>query len=215
MRPAVATLVIVGVLATAVVARAQGSHDQALADLRDRDHTDARRRGVQSLGRVGTMTDVPLLVQALRDADPEVRGGAETALWQIWSRSGDERVDALLATGIEQMRARQGDAAVATFTRIIELRPDFAEAWNKRATVYYLLGEYDKSLADCDEVIKRNPYHFGALSGYGMIYLQLGQPDKALRSFERALDVNPNLGGVKEAAEELRQELLQRRRNSI
>src|SRR5205823_6190534 len=82
-------------------------------------------------------------------------------------------------------------------------RPEFAEGWNKRATVYYLLGEYAKSLADCDEVLKRNPYHFGALSGYGMIYLQLDQPTRALEYFERALAVNPNLSSVQEAADKL------------
>lgn len=167
------------------------------------------------LGDTGTMSDLPRLVEALRDPDPVVRAFAESAMWQVWSRSGDEQVDRLLALGIEQMQARQGEVAVETFTRVIELRPDFAEGWNKRATVYYLLGEYAKSLADCDEVMKRNPYHFGALSGYGMIYLQLGEPEQALRYLERALAVNPNLQQVQETAEMLRRLLIQRRRDTI
>ena len=136
-------------------------------------------------------------------------------MWQIWSRSGDAGIDQLFAVGVEQMSSRAGDDAVGTFTRIIERRPEFAEGWNKRATVYYLMGEYTKSLADCDEVMKRNPYHFGALSGYGMIYVQLGNPARALEYFEKALAINPNLDGVREAAENLRQLLRERHRNTI
>ena len=163
----------------------------------------------------GTMEDVPRLARTLRDRDPLVRALAEQAMWRVWSRSGDDETDRLLGIGVEAMSERRGQVAVETFTRIIERRPDFAEGWNKRATVYYLLGEYRKSLADCDEVMKRNPYHFGALSGYGMIYLQLGDPARALGYFERALAVNPNLSQVEESVETLRQLLIQRRKDAI
>jgi tetratricopeptide (TPR) repeat protein len=81
--------------------------------------------------------------------------------------------------------------------------------------MYYLMGEYQKSLADCDEVMKRNPYHFGALSGYGMIYLQLDQPAKALDYFQRALKVNPNLDSINETVEMLKPLLIQRRKDTI
>lgn len=161
------------------------------------------------------MDDAFALADALCDPDLLVRAFVETALWQVWSRSGDDEVDQLFAIGVEQMTARQGDAAVATFTRVIERKPEFAEGWNKRATVYYLLGEYQKSLADCDEVMKRNPHHFGALSGYGMIYLQLDQPARALEYFERALGVNPNLASVRETAEALRALLIKKRKDTI
>src|SRR5256885_997629 len=134
---------------------------------------------------------------------------------QVWSRSGDDEVDGLLALGIEQMSAREGDAAVETFSRVIARRPDFAEGWNRRATAHYLMGAYAKSLADCDEVLKRNPYHFGALSGYGMIYLQLDQPARALEYFARALAVNPNLSSVVDTVEMLKRLLSQRRKDTI
>jgi tetratricopeptide (TPR) repeat protein len=133
----------------------------------------------------------------------------------VWSRSGDAEVDALFALGVEQMSLRQGPAAVAIFTRVIERKPEFAEGWNKRATVYYLMGEYDKSLHDCDEVMKRNPVHFGALSGYGQIYLQLGKPERALPYFERALAVNPNMEQVEQVIEQLKALLAQKRKDSI
>lgn len=188
---------------------------QALAALGDRSDAGARRRGVLWLAESGTMADVPPLVQALRDDDPIVRAFAENALWRVWSRSGDDEIDALLATGVEQMNARHAEAAIATLSRVIERRPDFAEGWNKRATLYYLVGEYGKSLADCDEVLKRNPYHFGALSGYGMNYIQLDEPQKALEYFERALGVNPNMRQVEQAIETLKEILRERRREAI
>ncbi|MBI4635330.1 MAG: tetratricopeptide repeat protein [Candidatus Rokubacteria bacterium] len=191
------------------------TREQALAALGDASDADARRRGARQLGEVGTMADLPHLVRALRDADPLVRALAESGMWQVWSRSGDEETDRLFAIGVEQMSARQTDAAVETFTRVIQRRPDFAEGWNKRATVYFLRGEYEKSLADCDEVMKRNAYHFGALSGYGMIYLELNAPARALEYFERALRVNPNLLQVEAAVETLRQLLIQRRKDTI
>jgi tetratricopeptide (TPR) repeat protein len=188
---------------------------QALAALADATDIAARRQGALWLARSGTMTEVPALVQALRDRDPVVRGFAESAMWQIWSRSGDEETDRLFALGVEQMNGRDGPAAIATFTRVIERRPDFAEGWNKRATVYFLIGEYRKSVADCDEVLRRNPYHFGALSGTGMNYVELDDLGKALEYFERALGVNPNLRQVEQSIEMLKELLAERLRRSL
>ena len=151
----------------------------------------------------------PALTAALRDPDAEVRSSAERSLWLVWSRSGDPAVDRRFLQGVEQMQRQELDDAIETFTDIIARKPEFAEGWNKRATAYYLAGELDKSLADCDEVMKRNPAHFGALSGYGMIYLQLGKPDRALGYFERALAVNPNLAGIEEAVQAIKRFLEQ------
>lgn len=200
----------------AAQAGAEPTREEALAALAEPAYdAEVRRRAALWLARKGLMEDMPALVDALRDVDTLVRAFAETALWQVWSRSGDEEVDRLFAIGVEQMAARQGELAVETFTRVIERKPEFAEGWNKRATVYYLLGEYEKSRADCDEVLKRNPHHFGALSGYGMIYLQLDQPERALDYFERALGVNPNLASVRETVEALRALLIKKRKDTI
>ncbi|PYM33504.1 MAG: hypothetical protein DME15_11065 [Candidatus Rokuibacteriota bacterium] len=196
-------------------AAAEPTRQEAREALRALADVETRRAAALWLGQKGLMDDAPALVQALRDQDPLVRASAEQALWQVWSRSGDDEVDGLLALGIEQMSAREGDAAVETFSRVIARRPDFAEGWNKRATVHYLMGAYAKSLADCDEVLKRNPHHFGALSGYGMIYLQLDQPARALEYFERALAVNPNLSSVVDTVEMLKRRLIQRRKDTI
>jgi tetratricopeptide (TPR) repeat protein len=190
------------------------SRAQALAALKKSDPQE-RRRGALGLETVGRMDDAPALLAALRDPDDLVRSIAEEALWAVWSRSGDARVDDLLRRGISEMDAERLGEAIATFTRVIELRPEFAEGWNKRATVYFLAGEYRRSLADCNEVIKRNPQHFGALSGYGQIYLQLDQPDKALEYFRRAIAVNPNLDDVQGIIERLEQLEARRRQRSI
>jgi tetratricopeptide (TPR) repeat protein len=133
----------------------------------------------------------------------------------VWGRSGDARVDELFRRGVSEMNAERVRESIATFTKVIEMKPDFAEGWNKRATAYYLAGDYRRSLADCDEVIKRNPQHFGALSGYGQIYLRLDQPDKALEYFRRALAVNPNLDGVPALIERLEELDVERRRRTI
>ena len=190
------------------------SRDAALQALGQGD-PEARRQAVTALGAMGTFDDVPKLAAALRDSDPLVRRLTERALWEVWSRSGERDIDRLFAVGVEQMNDQQGAAAVQTFSEIIRRKPEFAEGWNKRATVYYVLGEYAKSLADCDEVMKRNPYHFGALSGYGMIYMELNEPARALTYFERALAVNPNLESVAEAVQMLRRLLIQQRRDAV
>jgi tetratricopeptide (TPR) repeat protein len=171
------------------------SREQALAALRDPDAA-ARAEAVVWIANRGGPADDGLLHERLRDESALVRSYAEQGLWLLWSRSGDAEIDRVMARGVEHMQAGRHDEAIATFSSVIARRPGFAEAWNKRATVYYLAGEYRKSLADCDEVLKRNPRHFGALSGQGRVHVALEQYEAAQRSFRRALEVNPNMVGV-------------------
>jgi len=212
-----ATLALALVLATAPAAAQStppATREQALENVAKGD-VEARRQAVAALGDLGTMPDAPVLLQALRDEDEVVRALAENSLWQVWSRSGDPQIDALFRLGVEQMSEGAAPAAIQTFTSIIEKKPEFAEGWNKRATIYYLVGEYDKSLRDCDEVIKRNPQHWGALAGYGQIYLALDKPDLALDYFQRALKVNPNLRSVEAAVAELKRLVIEKRKGTI
>ena len=179
------------------------TREDALAALAKPD-AEARRQAATRLGEIGTMADAPALLRALHDPDGEVRVRAERAVWQVWSRAGDPEIDALFQQGLEQMNRGLADAAIETFSTIVARKPEFAEGWNKRATIYFLIGDYDKSLADCAEVVKRNPQHFGVLSGYGQIYLRLDEPERALDYFERALKINPNLRQVEIVIGELR-----------
>lgn len=186
------------------------SRDEALAGL---EHAQAEQRAeaVVWIANHGSMADQPLLLKRLRDENGLVRGYAEQALWQLWGRSGQAEIDRLMVAGIEQMQEQRYAQAIATFSEVIRRKPDYAEGWNKRATVRYLAGDYQRSLEDCDEVMKRNPFHFGALSGYGQIYFQLEEYDEALAYWRRALEVNPNLTGVERSIEGVERLLRQKR----
>jgi tetratricopeptide (TPR) repeat protein len=188
-------MVLLTAIATAAFPQSPQSRAEALGALR---HADAARRaeGVAWLANRGTPADAALLHERLRDESAFVRSYAEQGLWLLWSRSGDAHVDRAMARASEAMQAARYTEAIAILTAVIEQKPDFAEGWNRRATVYYLDGQFDKSIADCHEVLKRNPRHFGALSGMGQIHFQLEQWEKALDWYRRALDVNPNMLGV-------------------
>ena len=171
------------------------SRSEALTALASADAAK-RAEAVVWLANLGEMADAPLLEARLHDESALVRGFAEQGLWLLWSRSGEQALDELMARGVDAMQEGRHEEAIALFSEVIARKPAFAEGWNKRATTYFLAGEYEKSIADCDEVLKRNPHHFGALSGLGEIYLALERPAQALAWFRRALEVNPNLLGV-------------------
>jgi tetratricopeptide (TPR) repeat protein len=182
------------------------NHAQAVTGLKQPESA-ARAEALAWLARYGGMADQPLLLGGLRDEDPRVREIAEQALWLLWTRSGDDAVDRLLQDGILQMQAGRLAEAIATFSEVIRRRPAFAEGWNKRATARFMAGDLQRSLADCDEVMKRNRHHFGALSGYGQIYFRLEEYEKAIAWWRRALEVNPNMDGVEANIEEARKRL--------
>ena len=183
------------------------SRAEALAALKSADAA-TRAEAIVWLANLGTMADAPLLEARLRDESGFVRGFAEQGLWLLWGRSGNAALDRTMARGIEALQDEHRQVeAIHLFTQVIESSPAFAEGWNKRATAYFLVGEYEKSIADCDEVLKRNPRHFGALSGLGEIYLKLEKPEQALQWFRRALEVNPNLLGVEMRVKQLEEQL--------
>ena len=173
-----------------------------------------RAEAIVWIANRGAPADARLLHERLRDESPFVRAYAEQGLWLLWSRSGDADIDRLMAIGADQMQAGRYAEAIGTFSNVISRKPDFAEGWNRRATVHYLAGDYARSIADCDEVLKRNPAHFGALAGLGQIHFKLEQYEQALDWFRRALEVNPNLAGVEENIRGLEQLLKDKRAGS-
>ena len=132
-------------------------------------------------------------IRALRGDDPAAAARAEAALWQMWGTSGVPEVDRLLQRAIEAMERRDLIAAEAMFTDVIRRAPDFAEGWNKRATVRYLGGNHAAAIADCEETVARKPHHFGALSGQGLCHMAVGQYREAADLFRRTLAVHPHL----------------------
>lgn len=129
----------------------------------------------------------------------------EQVIWRVWSVSGNDKVDAIMAKGVRAMTFRDHAAALGAFDEIVRLAPRFAEGWNKRATIHYLLGDYKASAADIESTLALEPRHFGALSGLGLVRLAQGDEAKALEAFEAALEVHPNLPGADSHIKELRQ----------
>lgn len=196
-------------LAGAAFPQAPGSRQEALAGLASTEAA-TRAAAVAWIARNGAPGDEAPLYDRLKDESATVRNFAEQALWLLWSRSGDAALDRLLERGVDAMQSGRNDEAIATFSEVIRRKPAFAEGWNKRATALYLAGQYQRSLSDCDEVLKRNPRHFGALSGAGLIHLELERHRQALEWFRRALEVNPNMIGIEAEARRL-EELLRGR----
>ncbi len=178
---------------------------QALSALESAEALE-RRLAALRLANAALPEDAAALVNALRDEDEAVRDLAEGALWSLWGRSGDPGVDARLRRGTALMGEGQLDESIAVFSAIITERPDFAEAWNKRATALFLKGDYRGSMADCAEVDRRNPRHFGMMAGMGQMWLRLGDLEKAEGWLTRALQINPNMTSVAAMLEAIRAE---------
>jgi tetratricopeptide (TPR) repeat protein len=131
------------------------------------------------------------LLEDLKHPDATVRDRATSELWRIWFQQKGAYGLALLERSQTLLGAGQVEAAEALLTEIITDQPDFAEAWNRRAVLYYLQGQYQRSLHDCQQVIEQIPYHFGALHGIGLCHAALGEYTKAIRAFRQALDLQP------------------------
>lgn len=129
----------------------------------------------------------------------------EGAIWVSWMHCGDVEADGLMQLGTAAMEAGDPEAALAIFDKLVNRRPDFAEAWNKRATVYYMMGDFAAAVADIQRTLALEPRHFGALSGLGLIYDALGKEGAALRAFEAALRIHPRLAGARAYVEAVRE----------
>ena len=137
--------------------------------------------------------------------DPGEALTVEAAIWQIWLDGGDSTLNALMARGIDAMHANRLNDAVGRFTDLIRAAPGFAEAWNKRATVYYLMRRYEDSVRDIERTLALEPRHFGAISGMGLIFLALGDEGGALDAFEKVLEIHPHASGARLYVERLRE----------
>jgi tetratricopeptide (TPR) repeat protein len=171
--------------------------EQALDRLRH-GTPDDQRAALRALGETADARVTAAVAAVLRGEDAELAALAEATLWKVWSRSGDAAVDALFAEGLRAMAAEDWLGAVAAFGRVVEAAPAFAEGWNKRATARYLATHYASAIADCEETVRLNPHHFGALAGQGLCHQALGQAREAARCFRRALAIHPRLEAVRE-----------------
>ena len=149
---------------------------------------------------------LPKLFETLKSAtDARTAQNTASDIWRIWSeKSDDKRVAELLRQGTEQMNLGHLRKAEKLFTLVINAAPDFAEAWNKRATVYFLMGAYDLSKKDIAQTIAREPQHFGAWSGLGLVETHIGNFEAALKAYEKAAKIHPFLEGYENMVEKLR-----------
>lgn len=128
----------------------------------------------------------------------------ESEIWRIWMSGGNAKIDARMADGVRAMNRGQFQAALSAFNGIIAIAPDFAEGWNKRATVLYMMDRYDESAEAVQRTLQLEPRHFGAISGLGLIYLAKDDEKRALDAFEQALRVNPHMSGISQRARTLK-----------
>jgi tetratricopeptide (TPR) repeat protein len=127
----------------------------------------------------------------------------ENRIWALWLSSGGDTAGLLMTRVKIAVENKDYDLAVKLLTAIIDIRPDYIEAWNRRATVLYQKKEFSGALADIREVLAREPRHFGALSGLGMILQEVGDDKRALDAFRRALAVHPHLERIPDLVKKL------------
>jgi tetratricopeptide (TPR) repeat protein len=131
----------------------------------------------------------------------------ENRIWALWVASGGDTAGLLMGRVKTAIDGKDLELAVKLLTAIIEIRPDYVEAWNRRATVLYMKKDFGSALADIREVLAREPRHFGALSGLGMILQEIGDDKRALDAFRRALAVHPHLERVPELVKKLTEKI--------
>ena len=141
---------------------------------------------------------------------PSLSSGIAQQIWMLWStHPTDQKLTSILDEGSRLIQDQQLNRAINVFTEAIELDPTWAEAWNKRATVFYMVGEFEKSQNDIDKVLELEERHFGALAGQGMVNIQLKNYDKAKRSYQKAQEIYPAMKSSKVMIEQI-EELIKR-----
>lgn len=141
------------------------------------------------------------------EEEPEELKQIQTEIWDVWMESGEDDIDYLVEQGIEELNGQAFSRAIETFSKVTRLAPDYVEGWNKRATAYYLRGDFKTALADIQTVLGLEPRHFGALSGQASIYLAIGDIKRALRSLEQILNLMPYEEDLQVQIKELRKKL--------
>ena len=150
------------------------------------------------------------LFNELKIKDKNLSFEVEQQIWKIWStHPNNNRLTSMLAAGSNFMNNNEYSKAVEIFTKVIDLDPTWAEAWNKRATVLYIIGEFEKSQNDIDQVLKLEKRHFGALAGQGLVNIELENYEKALESYKEAMQIYPSMNSPKIMIKQIK-ELIQR-----
>src|SRR6202790_2800385 len=157
-----------------------------------------------NLPRIQGTMNLDRLFEALKLApDDESAKYVENRIWAMWIATDSDTTTLLMTRVKAAIDAKDLDLGIKLLTAIIDIKPDYLEAWNRRATIYYMKKDFDDSLSDIHEVLKREPRHFGALSGWGMIMKGVGEDKQALEAFRRALAVHPRLEHIPDLVKQL------------
>ena len=190
-----AILLIAGIAAVPGLASAQNPHAAPSAQQKKLPEPPGK------LPKIGAdrTRGLDFLFGALKAAPDEASAKhVEARIWALWLHTPSDTAALLMLRAKAAMDAQQMDVALKLLDAVVKLRPDYVEAWNRRATLYYLQNDYARSLADIEQVLVREPRHFGALAGLGMIMQDLGDEKRALDAFRKALAINPHLEKVPE-----------------
>ncbi|MGE0564508.1 MAG: tetratricopeptide repeat protein [Pseudolabrys sp.] len=138
--------------------------------------------------------NLDFLFEALKVApDDSTAKAIEQRIWALWFASKSDTADLLMTRAREALEAKDTELSLKLLDAIVAIKPDYVEAWNRRATLHFMQKDYGKSLADIAQVLRLEPRHFGALSGLGMILREVGDDKRALEAFRRAVEVHPRI----------------------
>ena len=188
------TLLAAALIALASPAFAQGLSPDAEA-----------RRAILMEARAETLDE--LFAELARTPSPAEARLIEGRIWSEWMRSGSATVDLMMAWAARAAGSEQQGVALDYLDQVILMVPDYAEAWNRRATLHFMRGDYDLSIRDIEETLAREPRHFGALAGLGQILVRQDRPRLARDAFARVLGVYPANRNAQEALQRLEEEL--------
>jgi tetratricopeptide (TPR) repeat protein len=194
------------IVLTAVIAVVPGSASAQGPNAAPPKQQNQLPEAPSKLPKVGTdrTRGLDFLFGALKAAPDEASSKhVEARIWALWLQTPSDTAALLMMRAKAAMDAQQMDVALKLLDAVVKLRPDYVEGWNRRATLYYLRNDYVRSLEDIQQVLIREPRHFGALAGLGMIMQDLGDDKRALDAFRKALAINPHLEKVPELVKTL------------
>jgi tetratricopeptide (TPR) repeat protein len=161
-----------------------------------------------SVSRIDRTQNLDFLFGALKVAPDETSAKAiEERIWALWVVSRSDTANLLMTRVRTAIEAQDTDLAIKLLDAIVKIKPDYIEAWNRRAMLYYMKKDYGRSLADIREVLKREPRHFGALAGLGLIMQDIGDDKQALEVYRRALAIHPKLQRIPELVKTLQEKV--------
>ena len=191
-RPRYLSILLASALVAALVAVGPGQAQEAAPPTQQNKLPEAPDKLPRV--RADRARGLDFLFGALKAAPDQASGKhVEGRIWALWTQTSSDTTMLLMTRAKTAIEKKQPEVALKLLDKVVKLKPDYVEGWNRRATLYYLQNDYAKSLADIREVLKREPRHFGALAGLGMIMQEVGDEKRALDAFRRALEINPHL----------------------